>query len=29
LDPTGEAWTTALRRVNLTPEDEGIGGVFG
>jgi vesicle-fusing ATPase len=29
LDPTGEAWTTALRRVNLTgAEDDGLGGVF-
>ena len=28
LDPIGEAWTTALRRVNLTPDDRGSGGVF-
>ena len=30
LDPTGEAWTTALRRVNLTgAEDDGLGGCCG
>jgi vesicle-fusing ATPase len=28
VDPTGEAWITALRRVNLTSDDQGVGGVF-
>jgi len=28
IDPTGIAWQTALRRVNLTPDDRGSGGVF-
>jgi hypothetical protein len=28
IHPTGIAWQTALRRVNLTPDDRGSGGVF-